>query len=378
LSNEIIMKIKDVKCEVYLPDLPENEAAHREMIFFAPWLVSGKIPLYILRIITDDGIEGFAFGEYYKEISALTVSQIKREIIDRDPFDREWIWQRLWHHRGRDIPWRVSLGALAAVDTALWDIAGKALGTPIYKLMGAYRDKMRVYASSYLNPSVQEYVDEALSLKQQGITAYKIHPYWQIGEKDIEVCRAVRQAVGDDMTLLFDPDGYYSREEALRVGRELGKLNFYWFETPIPDEDIEGLIMLREKLDVPILATEKVKKGMFSIPEYLLRRATDIVRCDTGMSGGITPCKKIADMCNAFDMQCEIHTFTSSGGGVPALHVECAVKNCEFYEMKWPELRYGLKEYPVLDDEGYIHVPQKPGLGIEIDWEALGKSVASY
>ena len=364
------MKIKEVKCEVYLR---EPFWSHMR-IFALP--TSEKINLSILRIITDDGIEGFAFD--VRNVTEPTISAIKREIINRDPFDREWIWQRLWYfmHGRNDGPF--FLGTLSAVDIALWDLAGKALGLPVYKLLGAYRDKIRIYASSHDWPSVQEYVDEAVSCKQQGVTAYKIHPYWSIGDKDIELCRAVRKAVGADMKLMFDPVGCYSREEALRVGKVLEELNFFWFEEPIPDYDIEGLVKLKEKLSVPICAPEMAPMGIFNIPEYIKHRATDIVRCDTRFTGGITPCKKIADMCDAFGIQCEFHTFSHSGGGVPNLHVECAIKNCEFHEISWPEKRYGLKEYPELDGEGYLHVPQKPGLGIEINWEVLGEPIESY
>jgi len=359
------VKIKDIRYEVYLQKEPFEPPRgwpqdHHPL---------GKPLFPIMRITTDDGIEGYDFGgavawAYPRTVSERDILRAKREIIGKDPFDREWIWQRLWYLR-------LPVGALSAVDIALWDIAGKALGQPIYKLLGAYRDKIRVYASSWHLPSPQAYAGEVVACKEQGVTAYKLHVAPEIA---IEACRAARQAGSDDMVLMLDPYGHYNREQALRVGRELEKLNFYWFEDPIRDYDIDGLIMLREKLSIPICAVEQPPMSMFSIPEYLVRGTVDMVRPDTLGSGGITPLKKIADMCNAFGMQCEIHL-----GGVANLHVECAVKNCEFYEMFWPrEFRYGLKEYPELDNEGYIHVPQKPGLGVEIDWESLGKPVASY
>ena len=357
------MKIKDVRYEVYLQKEPfEPPKGWREFVTRP----TGKPLFPIMRIITDDGIEGYDFGGaiawgYPRAVAERDIDRVKEEIIGRDPFDREWIWQRLW---GLQVP----VGALSAVDVALWDIAGKALGQPIYKLMGAYRDKIKIYATSYWLPTVQDYIDEALDCQRRGIAGYKIHVRPSIA---IEVCRAVRKAVGDNMILMLDSRHYYSREQALRMGKEVEKLNFYWYEEPIWDYDIEGLVKLREKLNVPICATESAPMSM--IPEYLLRGACDIIRCDTLISGGITPCKKIADMCDAFGMKCELHL-----GGFPNLHVECAAKNCEFYEMFWPEFRYGLKEYPVLDKEGYIHAPQKPGLGVEIDWESLGKPIASY
>ena len=367
------MKIKDVKCEVYLLEPYESP---RMMRWNKP-LPTGKRSYTMLRIITDDGIEGIsAWG---KSISEGTINAVKREIVGRDPFDREWIWQRLWYLYGRTVGEQPGLTLLSSVDIALWDLTGKALGQPIYKLLGGYRDKIKIYASSFGLPTTQEYIDEILECKERGITAYKIHPYWRMPDKDIELCRAVRKAVGDDMILMLDPSACYSRDQALRVGKVLDELNFYWYEEPIADNDIEGMIMLREKLDVPMCATEVAPRSMYDIPEYLVRRAVDIARCDAEMSsGGITPCKKIADICNAFGMQCEIH-----GGGIANLQLECAVKNCEFHEMFYPERfsyqrRIPLKEYAKLDNEGYIHVPQKPGLGVEIDWEALGKPAASY
>ena len=358
------MKIKDVRYELY----PQKETFDPPGGWRRDFPRPTEKPLFpIMRIITDDGIEGYDFGAavayaYPRTISERDISRVKREITGKNPFDREWIWQRLW-----DL--RVPVQVLSAVDIALWDIAGKALGQPIYKLMGAYRDKVRVYASSYGLPTPQDYFDDVTAAKKEGITAYKLHVR---PEMAVEACREARRAGGEKMVLMLDTYGRYNREQALKVGRELEKLNFYWYEEPIRDYDIEGLIKLREKLSVPICATESAPMSM--IPEYLLRGAVDMVRTDTLISGGITPCKKIADMCDAFGMQCEVHL-----GGVANLHVECAIKNCEFYELFWPrEFRYGLKEYPVVDKEGYIHVPQKPGLGVEIDWESLGKPIAIY
>ncbi|GAI98127.1 unnamed protein product [marine sediment metagenome] len=116
-----------------------------------------------------------------------------------------------------------------------------------------------------------------------------------------------------------------------------------------------------------------------SIPEYLLRGAVDVVRCDTLVDGGITPVKKIADICDAFGVQCEIHQHAGGAVDIANLHVECAIKNSAFHEMFWPDIwRYGIKEAWDLDNEGYLHIPQKPGLGVEINWEAIGKPIASY
>lgn len=369
------MKIKDVKCEVYLQEPSSAQRATAQRLGLPN--PAEKVPLLVLSITANDGIEGFASAP--RNITEQDVNVIRHVIIDKDPFEREWIWQKMWelYHYGSS-GGTLSLYTMSAVDVALWDLAGKALGQPIYKLLGAYRNKIKVYASSIRLPSPQHYFDEVTSCKNQGITAYKLHVDPEIA---IESCRAAREAGGDDMTLMYDPFHCYNRVEALQMGKELEELNYYWFEEPIPDVDIEGLIMLREKLNIPIAATENAQLSMFTIPEYLVRRACDIVRCDTLASGGITPTKKIADMCNAFGTQCELHQGVVPTGNVANLHVECAVKNSAFHEIfPWPDgvSLFGLKGSPKLDDEGYIHVLQKPGLGIEIAWEALGEPVESY
>ncbi|GAI82313.1 unnamed protein product, partial [marine sediment metagenome] len=131
------MKIKSVRCEVYLrePPPPPTRAVMPPPVKFVTLLASGKIPFTLLRITTDDGIEGFAFSDK-DSLNETAVSEIKEVIIDRDPFDREWIWQRLWYMYGRyGVGRPPGVRAISAVDIALWDIAGKALGVPIYKLM---------------------------------------------------------------------------------------------------------------------------------------------------------------------------------------------------------------------------------------------------
>lgn len=364
------MKIVDIKADVYLREQPSWATFGRDL----PPPVK-KVPFGIIRITTDEGIEGFSMAP--PEIAKAVVRGVKPQIVGKDPFDREWIWQRLWYLCERARHGSIPLLATSATDIALWDIAGKALGIPIYKLMGAYREKIPIYASSWGKSSVNDYAVEVIACKKRGLSGYKIHPGTRSAEKIIEICRATREAGGNDMKLMLDVAGCLEREDAYKVGKELDKLNFYWFEEPIPDYDIEGLIKLREKLDTPICATESNQLSLYGIPEYLLRRAVDIVRCDTWLSGGITPAKKIADMCNAFGMKCEIHaSFPTSS--VANLHVECSMSNSEYHEMIWPEVHYGLKAFPELDEAGYLHVPNKPGLGIEIDLDSLGESIDHF
>ena len=368
------MRIKDVVCEVYMWERPTPKKVSPEYPY-----PTGLAPLDVLKITTEEGAEGLFFRTDVN-LSESNVSDIKLLLVGQDPLDRERHWQNLWHLARRKIRRDGYMKVLSYVDMALWDLAGKAFGVPVYKLMGGYRDKIKIYASSN-SQGLQQYLDEVVSCREHGVMAYKIHPGPRNAKECIELCRAVREAAGDDMVLMLDNAGsrIFTREDALRVGRAIEDLDYYWYEEPIPDYDVEGLIMLREKLDIPICAVENVLTGMYDVPQYILRRAVDIVRSDTRLYGGITPCKRVADLCSVFGMQCEIHAATAMCD-LANLHVECAITNSEYHELFWPPPRaprgIPLRSLPYrLDHEGFLHISQKPGLGFEMDWEALGDPV---
>ena len=192
---------------------------------------------------------------------------------------------------------------------------------------------------------------------------------------DLAACQAVREAVGDDMVLMLDAGAAYCREEALRVGRELEKLSFYWYEEPLIDSDLEGYVQLARALDIPILGIETTP-GPYTNAEYILRGAIDIGRGDVNVKGGITPLMKLVALCELFQMKCEIH-----GPGIPNLQVIGGIKNCDYYEdfigLHSQYMSFGIKNWPTIDKDGYVHIPTLPGLGMEIDWEDLGEPIAT-
>ena len=323
----------------------------------------------LVRILTDEGIEGNSLCSGGRGMAEY-LTPLKPALLGQDPLDREKIWQELWRlDRLMFLPQH----ALGAIDVALWDIAGKAAKLPIYKLLGAYRDKVKAYASSMGLPNVEACVQQALHYKSKGYSAYKIHA-WGIPDKDVELCKAVREAVGYDMDLMLDAMGY-RHEDALRIGRELEKLSFYWFEEPVQDYDIHGYIQISRALDIPVLGIEVLPGSLYSAPEYIVRGAVDMIRGDVLFKGGITAVKKMAALAEAFGMNMEIHTNCNPLGNAAHMHVTCSIKNCEFYEVFVPEeyFNFGVKEDIRIDDEGYAHVPQQPGLGMEIDWDSIDK-----
>ena len=202
-----------------------------------------------LRVHSDEGHEGHCITYILPpdEISAL-LPQLRERLVGRDPHDTEAISYELTDKL------RVPTFSASAIDIALWDLLGKFHDQPIYKLLGAARDRLRAYASTLMYDTVQEYVDLALECREQGFTAFKLHAFG-VPDKDIEVCRAVRGAVGDSMDLMIDPVNAYDRRGAFKVARVLEELDFYWYECPIPDTDLQGLKDLVRTFDIEILTT---------------------------------------------------------------------------------------------------------------------------
>jgi L-alanine-DL-glutamate epimerase-like enolase superfamily enzyme len=346
----------------------------------------------LTKVMTDEGAEGYYLGGYNHgdqdgipvDQRAILEGRIKSLLVGQDPFDREKFWHWFWV---ANLPENL----ISVVDMTLWDLQARAFGIPVYKLLGGCRDKVKAYASTYPNMGTPEdYARHALACKQQGYTHYKIHPYYFYDpvkktpdpgrpshiEQDIEVCRAVRAAVGGDMVLSFDPWGTYrTYEEAYRVGRVLEELNFYWFEHPMPEYRVSSYEKLCRELDIPILSPEIAAGSLYTRADWILRRASDMSRIDV-LRGGITGVKKMVAVCEAYGVKCEIHM-----SGFANLQILGATSEdvCEYYErgLVAPWVDY---ETPPpyletigdpMDQEGYVHLPQEPGMGYRLIWDYI-------
>lgn len=363
------MKITEAKAVAYAWELNPFQATED-----IPPLYRKKMAgvVWMVRVLTNEGIEGNCMS-IQSRLGAWALPEgialMEDVLIGEDPLNREKIWQRLMRferHRGFPVQ------AIGAVDVALWDIGGKAVNLPVYKLLGAYRDKAPAYASSLFHPTVKDYVEEALDCQARGYTAYKIHPFGE-PQKDIEIARAVRNAVGDKMVLILNGCGSYDHMGALKVGRVLDELNFYWFQNPLPDNDIRGYTELARVLDVPIAGTERISSSINIVGEYILQKGVDIIRSDVSIGGGITGLKKMAILAESFGMKIEIHTALNPLMCMANLHVLCSIKNSDFHQILLPENQplCAVEPWENIDREGYIHIPQKPGLGLEIDWDYI-------
>lgn len=322
-----------------------------------------RIGFTLLRIVAEDGIEGHCMawlvGPGQMEDA---LPRLRKVLVGRDPHDVEAISYELTDKL-------VSPGAIAStVDIALWDLLGKIHEVPVYKLLGAARHKVRAYASTVWYPQVQDYVDLALQCREDGFTAYKIHAFG-VPDKDIEVCRAVRAGVGDTMDLMLDPVNAYDRAGAMKVGRALDELDFFWFEAPIPDSDIIGLKELSRALDVPVAGAESIQLGLKYLPPYLIDGAVDSVRGIGDFVGGISAMKKAASLCEAFGVNYESHSYGSTHIQAAHFNVMLATHNCDLVELPVPTgiLDQGMKNTLRVNAEGFVDAPTRPGLGYDID-----------
>ncbi|MGB7752585.1 MAG: enolase C-terminal domain-like protein, partial [Candidatus Acidiferrales bacterium] len=256
----------------------------------------------------------------------------------------------------------------------LYDIAAKKAGMPLYKMLGAYRDKVPIYASSFVLASPEDYAKQAVEVKSRGWHAYKLHPPGKLAF-DLAAYRACREAVGPDFRLMADPVAAYSHEEALRVGRELEKLNYYWFEEPLFDVDFSGLRKLTDKLDIPICGTEVLAGSHYSTAECLASRVVDIVRTDVSWKGGVTPVMKTAHLAESFGVRCELHTTIYHPLEIVNLHCCAAISNCEFFEVLYPPsyMDFAMKTPIDIDAAGYAHPPESAGIGVDWDWDFIEK-----
>ncbi|GAB2881022.1 mandelate racemase family protein [Uliginosibacterium flavum] len=346
----------------------------------------------MLTITCDDGSEGHAFGPVEVMRQHVLDAFFRKVMVGANPFMREQIWQDLEHWQ-RGSAGQLTDRALAIADQALWDLAGRKLGVPVYQLIGGYRDKVPAYGSTMCGDELkgglstpEEYAEFALKLVARGYKAIKLHTWMPPVafapsiEMDIKCCAAVREAVGPNIDLMLDGYHWYSRTEALKIGRALEKLNFAWFEEMMDEQSMSSYVWLSGQLDIPILGPEYMGGKHHTRAEWIKAGASAITRAGVPGVGGITPTLKVAYMADAFGMNCEVH-----GNGAANLAVCAAIKNCQWYErgLLHPFLEYD--EVPAylnsladpMDADGFVHLSQKPGLGEDINFDYIAAHTVS-
>ena len=287
----------------------------------------------------------------------------------------------------------------ATIDYVLWDIVGKAVNLPVYKILGPYRDRVLAYASSQHLSTVEAFVEDVKRAKSEGYKGYKIHPPWvtttsggarhaqtsRISNQggvslklDIEVAKAVRQTAGDDMMLLHDRVGSYTREQALKMGRVLDQLNFVAFEDPLPSVDLEGCVQLCRDIDTPVHMGEMFV-SLYDYDRYIRAEGMDVLRFIASNIGGITGGMKLAKTAEVFGMECAPHNWGDPFEHAIHFQTELAMPNNIWFEMMQPT---GSSDEPHIvdkfriDKDGFVPALTKPGLGLELDRAVMERMLA--
>ena len=273
----------------------------------------------------------------------------------------------------------------AAADICMWDILGKAVNKPIYKILGGgSKDKLMAYASSQHLPTIEDYVPDVTRAMQQGYRGYKIHPGGgqhptgpiipsYVGH--MEEIKQVRTAVGDEFVLMHDPVQRYSRTEAKIVGHLLDDLNYLWFEDPVRTTDEAGLIELCSELNLDIHVGEFIS-SIADYADYIKDRALTVVRLIADNVGGISGSMRVGMLADAFGLECTPHNWGNIFDLAVHFQLELALPNAYWFEMPFPA-EYADRPYHKdkfrPDADGYVHAPTAPGLGYPMDRDALDK-----
>ncbi len=344
----------------------------------------------LLTITADDGSEGHCFAPTEVVRPHLINNYVKVVLLGQHPFDREKLWQGLAHWQ-RGSTGQLGDRTLAAVEQALWDLAGRKLGLPVYKLIGAARDKVPAYGSTMCGDEIpgglatpEDYGRFAEWLVGRGYKAIKLHTWMKPvsfapdPRMDVKACAAVREAVGEGFPLMLDAYHGYSRSDALWLGLELQKLGYEWIEEPMNEASISSYQWLANNLTMPVIGPETADGKFHTRAEWIKAGACDITRTGVTDVGGIGPSLKIIHLAECFGMDCEIH-----GGGAGNLTLTAVQKNGRWYErgLLHPFIDYDeVPEYlntrtDAMDAEGYVHLPQIPGLGDDINFDYINANL---
>jgi L-alanine-DL-glutamate epimerase-like enolase superfamily enzyme len=308
----------------------------------------------VLLIATDDGHEGVAFTRNGAILADLVDRRLREELIGADPRQREYLWHRMWEiDRIEEMP----IYLLGLVDVALWDLAAKAAGEPLWRHLGGYRTEIPAYASTSTFGSTEEYldiIDQSLAL---GYPAIKLHA-WGDARRDARLCEAVREHVGGCVPLMFDGSAGFDLPDAVLLGKVLSDLDFLWYEEPMREFSIHAYQRLADRVDVPLLLGETSDGAHLNMADFIVSgAATAGVRTSVDLKGGVTGALRVAHLADAFRLRAEVH-----GPIVPHRHLCMAIPNTTYYESL-------VTSNPVvreagIDGRGMVTAPTEPGIGL--------------
>ncbi len=356
------------------PDLPRHAyTAHLP----APYTTST-----LVRITDADGIVGLgqfdsdSYGAF--DLAPLeTLRTLAPRLIGRDPLERVATWDEIRDHgTAPDMP-----GVRSAPDIAQWDLVARRAGVPLHELIvipttGVAPDRLPAYASLPTLASPAAYADDVERYLAEGYAAFKIHA-WGDAERDLDAIRAARDVAGDDVALIYDAEGCFDRATAERMMPALGDLGVRWFEAPLPDLDLEGYRRLMRLGDVAIVPAGDAIWDERLVTEILRDPPWSAMRFDASFAGGITSAIRLFDVAEAHDLPVELTSYGQTLVQAANLHVMLAFGRTSFFERAVPseEFEFGVATPIAMDAAGTVGAPDAPGLGVELDDDAIASAV---
>src|SRR4051794_22068966 len=310
----------------------------------------------VLRIATDDGLEGVALVPRRGAgavLEALVSDVLRDELVGTDALQREWLWHRMWEI---DRTEELAIYILGVVDTALWDLAGRAVGRPVWQLLGGFRDAIAAYASTATFATTQEYLAVASQCLALGYPAIKLHA-WGDAREDAALCLALREHVGDEVVLMYDGSAGFDLPDAVYLGHALDDAGYLWYEEPIREFNVTAYKWLAERVRVPLCVAETSDGAHMNTADFIAAGAASFVRTSAELRGGITGAMRIAHLADAFRLRAEVH-----GPGLNSQHLCMAIANTTYYESLVTAT--AVSRDPVVDEQGLVHAPQTAGIGL--------------
>jgi len=372
-----------------------------------------------VRVNTDEGISGFGeVGLSYGKAHFAGVG-IARDfaelIIGMDPMNIEAVWEHIF----RTTFWGMGGGTvinagMSAIDTALWDIKGKALNVPVYQLLGGKtNDKIRTYASQlqfdwddehrFLTEPAQ-YAEATKKAMAQGYTAIKVdpigvtpegkwareatNPAWKmrgkLSHKMIQTAydrvAAMRKAGGDDLDIIIELHSFTDTTTAIQLGKALEDLNIYYYEEPVHPLNAISMLEIKNNVNIPIASGERIYTR-WGFRDFLEKRAIQVIQPDLCITGGITETKKICDMANTYDASVQLHICGGPIATAASLQVEAVIPNFLIHELHEGALKKDMRDlckYDYMPVNGYYDVPDLPGIGQELSEKAIAEAINIY
>ncbi|MGA3167576.1 MAG: mandelate racemase/muconate lactonizing enzyme family protein [Terriglobia bacterium] len=319
----------------------------------------------VLRIRTDAGITGWASssfgnrGEGARVVQTILEYEVKPVIMGKDPAFPRRIRAELWKAMNYHGVTGVAQFAMAATDIALWDILGKNAGLPVYKMLGAYRDRMPVYSMCgwyYDNDAdLSHFKREVTDAVEQGYRAVKIKVGKYSLDDDVRRIRLALDTIGKDRRLMVDANQVFDHKEALRRGRVYQEMGCFWFEEPLPPHDVEGFARLAQALDMRVATGENLNTK-YEFADLIARRGADIVQPDNRRAGGVTEWMEIAAIADGYGVEVASH-----GGGSTNLNMLLAMPNAIYMETGGP----------CKMTDGEVSAPEEPGMSSEVSAEEI-------